>query len=83
MLQWAMMLEHQPEFETDLLIYPVMKVIQFAEEVCATYRSEGIRGPRLYVHAELFTMRLEEWWSSLSADLRNAGRNFSSSGPPM
>ncbi|KAJ6000316.1 hypothetical protein N7481_000725 [Penicillium waksmanii] len=72
MLQCAMMLEQQPEFETDLLIYPVMKVIQFAGEVCETYRSEGICGPRLYIHAERFTMRLEEWWSSLSADLRNA-----------
>lgn len=82
MLQCAIILEQQPEFETDLLIYPVMKVIQFVGEVCETYRSEGICGPRLYIHAERFTIRLEEWWSSLSTDLRKAGKNFTRSGPP-
>ncbi|EEA25704.1 conserved hypothetical protein [Talaromyces marneffei ATCC 18224] len=40
MLPCAMMLQQQPEFETDSLIYPVTKVLQFAEEVCETYRSE-------------------------------------------
>ncbi|OQD98515.1 hypothetical protein PENSOL_c009G08319 [Penicillium solitum] len=71
MLRYAMMLQQQPEFDTDPMIYPVTKVLQFAEEVCETYRSEGIHGTRLYIHAERFTTRLEEWWSSLSTDLRN------------
>ncbi|PCH07273.1 Transcription factor [Penicillium occitanis (nom. inval.)] len=71
MLPCAMMLQKQPEFETDLLIYPVTKVLQFAEEVCETYRSEGLHGSCLYIHAERFTTRLEDWWSSLSMDLRN------------
>ncbi|GFF22903.1 hypothetical protein IFM61606_08659 [Aspergillus udagawae] len=71
MLRCAMMLQQQPEFETDLLIYPMTKVLQFTEEVCETYRSEGIHSPRLYIHAERFTTWLEEWWSSLSTDLRN------------
>ncbi|KAK4866695.1 hypothetical protein LT330_008248 [Penicillium expansum] len=71
MLRCAMMLQKQPEFDTDHLIYPVTKVLQFAEEVCETYRSEGIHGTRLCIHAERFTTRLEEWWSSLSTDLRN------------
>ncbi|CAI7582769.1 unnamed protein product [Penicillium palitans] len=71
MLRCAMMLQQQPEFDTDLMIYPVTKVLQFAEEVCETYRSEGIHGTRLYIHAERFTTRLEEWWSSLSMDLRS------------
>ncbi|KAE8554404.1 hypothetical protein EYB25_002943 [Talaromyces marneffei] len=71
MLPCAMMLQQQPEFETDSLIYPVTKVLQFAEEVCETYRSEGLYGPRLYIHAERFTTRLEDWWSSLSMHLRN------------
>ncbi|KAH8690039.1 hypothetical protein BGW36DRAFT_306914 [Talaromyces proteolyticus] len=71
MLRCATMLKQQPEFETDRLICPVTKVIQFAEEVCQTYRSEGIHGPRLYIHAERFTTRLEEWWSSVSTELRN------------
>ncbi|KAJ6075895.1 hypothetical protein N7499_007876 [Penicillium canescens] len=71
MLRCAMMLQKQPEFETDLLIYPMTKVLQFTEEVCETHRSEGIHSPRLYIHAERFTTWLEEWWSSLSADLRN------------
>ncbi|KAL4867741.1 hypothetical protein BDV12DRAFT_186432 [Aspergillus spectabilis] len=71
MLRCAMLLQQQPEFETDLLIYPVIKVLQFAEEVCETYRSEGIHGSRLHIHAERFTTRLEEWWSSLSTDLCN------------
>lgn len=83
MLQCAMMLQQQPEFETDLLIYPVTKVLQFSEEVCETYRSEGINGPRLYIHAERFTTRLEEWWSCLSTDLRNTGRSLSSPGLPI
>ncbi|KAJ5415116.1 hypothetical protein N7465_003811 [Penicillium sp. CMV-2018d] len=71
MLRCATMLQQQPEFDTDLMIYPVTKVLQFADEVCETYRSEGIYGTRLYIHAERFTTRLEEWWSSLSTDLRN------------
>ncbi|KAJ5670077.1 uncharacterized protein N7477_005440 [Penicillium maclennaniae] len=71
MLRCAMLLQQQPELETDLLIYPVTKVLQFSEEVCETYRSEGINGPRLHIHAERFMSRLEEWWSSLSTDLRN------------
>lgn len=74
-LRCAMMLQKQPEFDTDLMIYPMTKVLQFAEEVCETYRSEGIYGTRLYIYAERFTIRLEEWWSSLSTDLRNTGRN--------
>ena len=68
-----MMLQQHPEFETDLLIYPVTKVLQFAEEVCETYRSEGLHVSRLSIHAERFTTRLEDWWSSLSTDLRNTG----------
>ncbi|KAJ5626316.1 hypothetical protein N7510_002625 [Penicillium lagena] len=71
MLQCAMVLQQQPELETDLLIYPLTKVLQFVEEVCETYQSEGINCPRLYIYAERFTTRLEEWWSSLSTDLRN------------
>ncbi|KAE8396421.1 hypothetical protein BDV23DRAFT_177957 [Aspergillus alliaceus] len=71
MLRCAMMLHQQPEFETDLLIYPMTKLLQFTEEVCETHRSEGIYSPRLYIHAERFTTCLEEWWSSLSPDLRN------------
>lgn len=71
MLRCSMMLQQQPEFNTDLMIYPMTKVLQFAEEVCETYRSEGIHGTRLHIHAERFTTRLEEWWSSLSTDLRN------------
>jgi hypothetical protein len=68
-----MMLQQQPEFETDLLIYPVTKVLQFAEEVCETCRSEGLHGPRLCIHTERFTTRLEDWWPSLPMDLRNTG----------
>lgn len=79
MLGCAMMLQQQPEFDTDLMIYPVTKVLQFADEVCETYRSEGIYGTRLYIHAERFATRLEEWWSSLSTDLRNTGRSLPSS----
>ncbi|KAJ5394293.1 uncharacterized protein N7487_011934, partial [Penicillium crustosum] len=71
MLRCAIMLQQLPEVDTDLMIYPVTKVLQFAEEVCETYRSEGLHGTRLYIHAERFTTRLEEWWSSLSTDLRN------------
>ncbi|KGO65950.1 hypothetical protein PITC_021510 [Penicillium italicum] len=71
MLRCAMLLQQEPEFETDLLIYPVTKVLQFSEEVCETYRSEGIHGTRLYIHAGRFMTRLEEWWSSLSTELRN------------
>lgn len=82
-LRCAMMLQQQPEFETDLLIYPVTKVLQFTEEACETYRLEGIHGCRLYIHAERFTKWLEEWWSSLSMDLRNTGRNFSAPGFPL
>ncbi|OGE56023.1 hypothetical protein PENARI_c003G06539 [Penicillium arizonense] len=71
MLRCAMMLQQQPKSETDLLIYPMTKVLQFTEEVCETLRSEGIHSPRLHIHAGRFTTWLEEWWSSLSTDLRN------------
>lgn len=83
MLRCAIILQQQPEFDTDFMIYPVTKVLQFAEEVCETYRSEGIHGTRLYIHAERFTTRLEEWWSSLSMDLRNTGRSLRSLGLPI
>lgn len=83
MLRCSMMLQQQPEFDTDLLIYPVTKVLQFAEEVCETYRSEGIHGTRLYIHAERFTTRLEEWWSSLSTDLRSTGTTLPNIGLPI
>ncbi|KAL5337892.1 hypothetical protein BJX70DRAFT_408960 [Aspergillus crustosus] len=71
MLQCALVLQQEPESETDLLIYPVIKVLQFAEDVCETYKAEGIAGTRLHIHAERFTTRLEEWWSSLPPDLRD------------
>ncbi|OOQ88739.1 hypothetical protein PEBR_11243 [Penicillium brasilianum] len=71
MLRCAMMLQQQPQFETDLLIYPAIKVLQFTEEVCETYQLEGIHGSRLHIHAERFMTWLEEWWSSLSMDVRN------------
>ncbi|GAD95625.1 conserved hypothetical protein [Paecilomyces variotii No. 5] len=70
-LRCAMMLQQEPEAETDLLIYPVTKVLQFSDEVHETYRSEGIHCPRLYIHAERFSKRLYEWWLSISTDLRN------------
>ncbi|RAH41858.1 Zn(II)2Cys6 transcription factor [Aspergillus brunneoviolaceus CBS 621.78] len=73
MLRCAKMLhqEPEPEFETDHLIYPITQVLQFNEDVCETHRSEGIYSPRLYIYAERFTTRLEEWWSSLSTEVRN------------
>ncbi|PYH82741.1 hypothetical protein BO82DRAFT_61388 [Aspergillus uvarum CBS 121591] len=71
MLQCAMLLQREPEFETDHLIYPITQVLQFTEDVCETHRSEGIHSPRLYIHAERFTTWLDEWWSSLSTDLCN------------
>jgi hypothetical protein len=83
MLQCAMMLQLQLEFDTDLLLYPITKVLHFGEEVCETYRSEDILGARLYIHAERFTTRLEEWWSSLSTDLRNKGRTSQDLGFPF
>ncbi|EED15880.1 conserved hypothetical protein [Talaromyces stipitatus ATCC 10500] len=71
MLRCAMLLQKRPEFETDLMIYPLTKLLQFAEEVCETYRAERILGGRLHIHAERFAARLEDWWSSLTEDLRN------------
>ncbi|OJK01825.1 hypothetical protein ASPACDRAFT_1880196 [Aspergillus aculeatus ATCC 16872] len=38
MLRCATMLQLEPEFETDLLIYPITQVLQFNEDVCETYR---------------------------------------------
>lgn len=80
MLSCAKLLQQKPEFETDMLIYPVTKVLQFAEEVCETYRSEGLHSRCLYIHAERFTTRLEDWWSSLSTDLHNTGESLLSLG---
>ncbi|KAJ5382640.1 hypothetical protein N7517_000551, partial [Penicillium concentricum] len=71
MLRCAMMIQKQPEFDTDFMIYPVSKLLQFTEEVCETYRSEGIHGTRLCIHAERFATRLEEWWLALSTELQN------------
>jgi hypothetical protein len=78
-----MILQQQPQFDSDLLIYPVTKVLQFTEEVCETYQLEEIHGSRLHIHAERFIKWLEEWWSSLSMDARNTGRDFSKHGLPI
>ncbi|KAL4875020.1 hypothetical protein BJY04DRAFT_233085 [Aspergillus karnatakaensis] len=71
MLRCARMLQRRPEFETDLLIYPAIKLMQLAEEVCETYQTEGISGSQLHMQAGRFATRLEDWWLSLSADLRD------------
>ncbi|KAJ5767118.1 uncharacterized protein N7511_004734 [Penicillium nucicola] len=71
MLKCAMMLQQTPEFDTDLLLCPATKVLQFTEEACETYRLEGIHGARLHIHAERLETWLEDWWSSLSMDLRD------------
>ena len=77
MLPCALILQQQPEFETDLLIYPVTKVLQFAEEANEIYNSEDFHGPSLCIHARQFTTRLEDWWSSLSLHLSGTGKRLS------
>ncbi|RAH75737.1 hypothetical protein BO86DRAFT_327418 [Aspergillus japonicus CBS 114.51] len=56
MLQCAMLLQREPEFETDLLIYPITKVLQFTDDVCETYRSEVLLIDRYYA----VKIRIEE-----------------------
>lgn len=67
------MLQHEQESPTDELIYPLIKLQQLTREVCDTYQS-GI--PQINAsHPERFNARLEEWWTSLPADFRCAGKN--------
>lgn len=73
------MLQGEQEFVTDVLLYPVIKLQQFIQEVYETYRlgNDQIHGFRFYTHTERLATRLEEWWASLTTELRHAG-NISS-----
>ncbi len=73
------MLQGQEEFGTDALLYPVIKLQQFIQEVYETYRlgNDQIHGFRFYTHTERLAARLEEWWTSLTTELRQTG-NFPS-----
>jgi hypothetical protein len=66
------MLQHELEFPTDELIYPFIKLQHLAQEVCDTYQL-GISQINAS-HPERFNARLEEWWTSLPADTRCAGK---------
>ncbi|PYI28965.1 hypothetical protein BP00DRAFT_401748 [Aspergillus indologenus CBS 114.80] len=56
MLQCAMLLQRESEYETDLLIYPITKVLQFTEDVFETHRSEVLLIDRYYA----VKIRIEE-----------------------
>ena len=69
------MLQGQQEFGTDALLYPVIKLQQFIQEVYETYRlgNDQIYGFRFYTHTERLAARLEEWWTFLTTELRQTG----------
>ncbi|KAL4775894.1 hypothetical protein BDW60DRAFT_177027, partial [Aspergillus nidulans var. acristatus] len=69
-LRCTKMLQHELEFPTDELIYPLIKLQHLAQEVCDTYQL-GISQINAS-HPERFNARLEEWWTSLPADTRCA-----------
>ncbi|KAL2844550.1 hypothetical protein BJY01DRAFT_186259 [Aspergillus pseudoustus] len=72
MLRAASALQRRREFDTDDLIYPLLQLQQFVDEICETYRLERQSSScsRSCTHTERFALRLEEWWSSVPADLR-------------
>lgn len=76
-LPCATMLQGEQEFVTDALLYPVIKLQQFIQEVYETYRlgNDQIHGFRFHTHTERLATRLEEWWISLTTELCQAG-NF-------
>ncbi|KAJ5159732.1 uncharacterized protein N7482_006736, partial [Penicillium canariense] len=75
MLRAALVLQREREYDTDELIYHLLKQQQFVDEVCETYRFERQQSDRsrLCTHAERFATRLEDRWSSLSVELRRNG----------
>ncbi|KAL4905100.1 hypothetical protein BDW74DRAFT_19039 [Aspergillus multicolor] len=66
LLPCARMLQQDPELLTDELIYPMIKLQQYTQEVRDTYQAGYIAIN--WSRPERFMARLEEWWSTLSAD---------------
>ncbi|KAL4783306.1 hypothetical protein BJX76DRAFT_368549 [Aspergillus varians] len=73
-LPCAIMLQREREFQSDELIYPVLRLQQFANEIYETYRlgERQIHGSRFHSHVERSMIRLDELWYALSAEVRCA-----------
>ncbi|KAL4919265.1 hypothetical protein BDW62DRAFT_209964 [Aspergillus aurantiobrunneus] len=71
-LPCAMTLQHDQEYPTDKLIYSVIRLQQLTEEASETYRLGHLQTQefRPHTHAERLKTRLEEWWSTVSSDIR-------------
>ncbi|KAL3455335.1 hypothetical protein BJX64DRAFT_295152 [Aspergillus heterothallicus] len=72
MLLAASALQERREFDSDKLLYPLIQLQQFVDEICETYRLERNSAAQLRscTHTTRFMNRLQEWWSSLAEDLR-------------
>lgn len=74
-LKCALSLQKKPEYETDRLIYPLIKLQRITEEACDIYCMEcsASAQARLPAHADRLNARLEEWKISLQPEVVDTG----------
>ncbi|KAH8803339.1 hypothetical protein F5884DRAFT_847183 [Xylogone sp. PMI_703] len=74
MLECAIILQQSPEFETDHLIYHLVKLQRVVEEARDLYRIDKTTDScaRVHSHAERLKVNLEEWRHALPASFRHS-----------
>jgi hypothetical protein len=77
MLGCAIFLQQSPEFESDHLVYPLIKLQRVVEEARDLYRIDKTTnsGARTHTHAERLIMNLEEWRHALPLNIQHSGMN--------
>lgn len=70
-----MSLRQEEEFESDQLIYPIIKLQRLNEEAYELYQLERSQNSRtrLHIHAQRFVAHLEDWKSTLPKGLHHSG----------
>lgn len=78
MLESAQMLQQNPEYESDCMLYPLVQLQRLAEESRDLYRMEKAtsRRPRLHTHASRLMSSLAYWKYSLPVNLQDSGTNI-------
>ncbi|RFU29496.1 hypothetical protein B7463_g6823, partial [Scytalidium lignicola] len=74
MMGCAVVLQESPEFETDHLVYPLIKLQRVVEEARDLYRIDRTTDsrPRAHTHAERLMMNLEEWRHALPVNIQDS-----------
>lgn len=77
MLGCAIGLQRSPEFESDNLVYPLIKLQRILEEARSLYQIDKTTNSsaRTHIHAEGLMMNLEEWRNALPVNIQRSGMN--------